>query len=112
MSYKEFGWSKWLSIDNQACNAKVVTGIECDKGEIKKFRLQLLALVGNEWKEIRRCDTAHGKIHIHKFYPNRPPRVMTINGVSLREALNEQADEFKQNLEKWLVNYLLGEKKK
>ena len=107
MSYKELEKPLWFFVDGKRYDAKIVTGFEQKRGEIKKFKLQLIVLIDNEWKEIRRCDTAHGGIHIHKFRPNFQDVIIGIRDKNLKKLLKEQAEEFRKNAETWLMNYVL-----
>ena len=107
MTYKTLKEFIYVPINGKKYKAKILTSFKTEKGEIKKFSMQLLALINNKWEEIRRCDTAHNAVHVHKFMPNSQSEIIKIQDNNLKKLLNEQKDDFEQNFEKWIINYLL-----
>lgn len=42
--------------------------IEKVSGQVVEFSLNHRALIGDEWKEVIRYDTRHGRLHVHRFW--------------------------------------------
>jgi len=108
MDLKEIETPKCVFINNKIYPAKIITGFKREKRIIKKFRLQLLVRMDDGWREIRRCDTAHGKIHLHIFHKNRQSDVIEIKNGDIKKHMGEQVDKFEENTEKWIISYLLN----
>jgi len=107
MAYKEYEKNLSFFINEKTYPAKIITAIETVQGKLKKFKKQFLVQFGSEWEEIRRCDTAHGKLHIHKFKLSTSPAVEQLTAEDFNTLIKEQSAIFDNNAEKWLITYLL-----
>lgn len=61
---------------------------DVDRGRVVAFSVNYRALVGKEWTEVIRYDTAHDQMHVHEFWPAGTERV-----VSLEESPSEDYTE-------------------
>jgi len=107
MAHKEYEKGLSFSIGGKTYPAKIITALETVQGKLKKFKKQFLVQFDSEWEEIRRCDTAHGKLHIHKFKLNAPPEIEQLTAEDFNTLIKEQSIIFDDNAEKWLIIYLL-----
>ncbi len=76
-----------------------------NRGEVRKFTVQLEVLIGEEWLSVVRYDNAHGEAHID-------PKGVTYDKVwlNLREPFNEAftlaESELKRTYERHLARFL------
>jgi len=72
--------------------------IRKEDGRIKEFGVNYRAKIGDKWHNVIRYDTAHGMIHVHKFWASPkiiPLRARTAAG--MKTAVIEAVKDIKSN---------------
>ncbi|HLF05971.1 MAG TPA: hypothetical protein VI893_02150 [Thermoplasmata archaeon] len=79
--------------------------IETDQGRVIGFSLNLRARIGEEWREVKRYDTRHGRLHVHRFWLPEEARIQWLEEegdeatTDYARELREAEEELKRNWE-------------
>jgi hypothetical protein len=88
--------------DHSRLRVLVVTA----RGRVKRFTVQLEALLGESWIPVARYDTAHGFAHLDILHPNRAQDKVRIRAVDFNEALESAFTDLVKNAELYVTQYL------
>ncbi len=85
--------------------------IEVDKGEVLNFSVNYRILIGEEWRQVYRIDTAHGYLHEQRYWISTEsirlePKEKAFT--TKKELLNHCIDKIKYN--HWLYKKLYLDK--
>lgn len=65
-----------------------------DQGAVVDFTANYRARIGGRWVEVVRYDTAHGHLHVHRFWRPEPDRIDTL------EPPDNPADDYSAALDR------------
>jgi hypothetical protein len=70
--------------------------IRKDDGKIKSFSVNYRTRIDDKWCDVIRYDTAHGKIHVHKFWIST--KIIALKGVTeMKTAVIDAVRDMKSN---------------
>jgi len=104
---KKFTKDFAIDIDRELYPVQEKVFFEYDRGKIKNFRIEVIVLVAGSWKELRRYDTAHEKVHVHKFGPSGNCEILKLENGDNKTLFHNALEDCKKNTTKWLVDYLI-----
>ena len=81
---------------------------EKNRGDIKKFSIQYVALIDGTSHEIMRFDTFHGYAHKHTFHRASAEVIIDLTklGDRINDVFTESLEYIKRDFEKIKANYL------
>lgn len=90
--------------------------IDIENGDPKRFKFQLIGLVGHDWVDLVRYDNYHGSLpHRHRCYPDgtedEHPFIAMLPATFIDQAqkdLTDHAEEYLEEYERQLSNLRRG----
>ena len=72
--------------------------ITVQQGEPVEMMVQLESLIADRWREVRRYDTSHGYLHVHRApWDDSRDQRLRVQHTGLKDALNTAIGEIKAN---------------
>ena len=99
MAHKEF-----LRDINGQSRLRVL--IVTERGRVKRFTVQLEALIGGSWTPVARYDTTHGFAHLDVLHPKRAQDKVRVRAVDFNEALEIAFADLLANWEAYISQYM------
>lgn len=94
---------RWSILYDQA---RIDVVLEVEKGIVIGFSVNLSYREGEEYRKVIRYDTAHGYVHVHRFWESgKGQRWRRYEGRPLSEAFQAAYDDIKANWERYIELY-------
>ena len=97
---------RWSILYDQA---RIDVVLKVEAGVVTGFSVNLSYREGEEYHEVIRYDTAHGYVHVHRFWESdEMQRWRSYEGRPLAEAFQAAYDDIKANWERYIELYKRG----
>ena len=78
---------------------------EVERGNVKRFVVQLESCLNQTWHPVVRYDTAHGFVHRDLLHPHQPATKLVLHVKNYREALTFAIKDLTKNWHKHRQRY-------